>query len=114
MANPITPGFSLGPQRRLLGNASSSRICLKPQNPTVKMTSGSDVPRFDTTSEWALGHLEEANVEADRTVRSLCSCLDEMLAAWPTAPVAEDEKWADSGFIPKVVVLGPADGRHGE
>ena len=70
--------------------------------------------RFDTTSERAPGHLEKANVEADRTVRSLCSCPDEMLAAWPTVLVAEDEKWSGSGFIPKVVVLGPADGRHGE
>ena len=50
---------------------------------------------FDTTSTWAPGHLEEADVDTDRavaTIRSLCSCLGDMTAAWPTVLVAEDEK----------------------
>lgn len=34
-------------------------------------------------------------MEAERIVRSLCSCLDEMMAAWPCVLVAEDEKWSD-------------------
>lgn len=60
---------------------------------------GSDVLRFDTTSTWAPGQLEKADVEADRTVsiiRSLSSCLSKMTAAWPTVLVAGDEKPSDS------------------
>ena len=55
-----------------------------------------DVLLFDTTSIWAPGQLEKADVEADRTIRSLYNCLGEMMAAWPTVLVAEDEKQSDS------------------
>lgn len=52
-------------------------------------------------------------MQEERTIRSLCGCLDEMRMAQPSVSVAEDEKRSDSGFIPKIKPLGPTDGRWG-
>lgn len=47
---------------------------------------------------------EKANVEVERAIRTLCCCLDEMMAS--RVLMAENEKRSNSGFIPKVVQLG--------
>lgn len=51
-ANSVTPSFPLGPQRLLSSNPYTSRICLKPQDSTLNMASGSGVLHFDATWNW--------------------------------------------------------------
>lgn len=59
-SHSITPS-SLGPQKLLLSNAYNSSICLKPQDPTVNIASGSDVLHFDTTLECVPRFLENSS-----------------------------------------------------